>query len=233
MCDSIFLRIHWFRILTSRSVADIGKFRLFQAYACLSDVAKRRAFELEKSRNFCWECKRIPYVRTVPSPTTRPNTGPEPRRKIHGLDEVKVRFREEARVIENCLRASAVLRRELVNDPSCDGRFAGKLDRLRACKESPIFDPAHYIFDGYPHLRTRVKNTSSGEFRCFHGMGSSGYGQRIGTKKSDSPIFMGMTGSGLARSRSSCVRSWPKEIANSHSIWGMRVGSFLYLFFPC
>lgn len=133
--------------------------------------------------------------------------GPEPRRKIRGLDEVKIRFREEARVIENCLRVSAVLRRELANDPSCDGRFGGKLDWLRACKESPIFDPAHYVFDEYPHLRTRVKNTSSGEFWGFHGTGSSRCGLRIGTRKSDSPIFMGMTGRGLAKSRSSCVRS--------------------------
>lgn len=112
-------------------------------------------------------------------------------------------------MIENCLRANAVLRRELphsVNNPSCGDSPGGKPNGLGARKESPIFDPSHYLSDGYPHLRARVKDANSGEFWGFRGMGNN-CGQRIGTKMGDSPIFMGKTRSGLSRSRPSRVRS--------------------------
>ncbi|KAK4786910.1 hypothetical protein SAY86_010743 [Trapa natans] len=174
-----------------------------EAHACLSDSARRKAFNSEKLRNFCWECKRVPYVTVAQDPTT-PNAAPRPnsRRTLHGLEEIKVRLMEEARVIENCLRANAVLRRELPHSVShqLSGEpFEGKHDGLGAKKESPVFDPSNYVLDGYPHMRTRVKNTNLGEFWSFRG---------IENKMGDSPIFMGKTGSGLPRSsRSSQARS--------------------------
>ncbi|KAK9288961.1 hypothetical protein L1049_017432 [Liquidambar formosana] len=136
-----------------------------EAFGCLSDNVKRRAFDLERRKNFCIECNKIPF-KTCNPPTSsiaaklnglNPADRSRSSKILRGLKGIRDRFKEEARVIENCLRATAASGKEspLFNHPS-DCLFKGSYFNQGTRKESPIFNPSDYLFPGYPHLRTRI-----------------------------------------------------------------------------
>lgn len=170
-----------------------------EAYSCLSDDAKRKAFDLDRWKNLCWDCQRFP---PPSSDSLKPVDGWRPQRIFPGFKDIRERFREEARVIERCLRAAAALKQRAINISS-NTACASKTHLGSAHKESPIFDPSLYKADGYPHLRTRTCKMSD-NFRC------SSHRERSKSGEFGSPIFMGKKASaekGMSSSRSVCLRS--------------------------
>ncbi|XP_010245462.1 PREDICTED: pre-mRNA-splicing factor cwf23 [Nelumbo nucifera] len=124
--------------------AEVAFKLVLEAYTCLSDAAKRKAFDAQRWKNFCPECNQsLHRACNVPgrSDTEKPRRL-DPRcwsrsksnnKILQGLKEVRDRFKEEAKVIENCLRAYESSK-----------------------KESPLFDPSERLFQDYPHRRTRI-----------------------------------------------------------------------------
>ncbi|KAA8548975.1 hypothetical protein F0562_000659 [Nyssa sinensis] len=132
-----------------------------EAYACLSDDAKRRAFNLERRNSFCNECNRVPY--STCNPPINSNAAkikglfPAGRLKsnkfLRRLKDIRTRFKEEVTVIETCLRANTTSRKELpISNPSRKEFPIFNPSR----KESPVFNPSDYVFEGYPHHRTCI-----------------------------------------------------------------------------
>lgn len=177
-----------------------------EAYECLSNSTKRRAFDLERWRNFCFECNKS-------NPTNSNNSSKNKAswskscRFLGGLKDIRERFREEARVIENCLRtnAASATRKEssssLFNLPA--NLFRSNSQR-RNYKETPTFNPSDYVFEGYPHVRTRMykKPDSFWYFQAGHGLNCE-----RGRGKYDSPIFEVRSEREAFRSKSACVHS--------------------------
>lgn len=73
---------------------------------------------------------------------------------------MRERFKEEAKVIENCLRANSMSRKEspLYNPVSYIQR-SNSLHRFE--KETPVFNPSDYMHQGYPHMRSHVYKNSA------------------------------------------------------------------------
>lgn len=175
-----------------------------QAYSCLSDGVKRRDFNLKRWKSFCIECNRIPY-RTNKSPTSKHKTR-KPAANwsksfnvLTSLRDIKERFKEEARVIESCLsrQESPVMR-------SADD-FLRSNTLGRTGKESPVFNPADYIFQGYPHLRNRIYDNKPENWWQLQRDDTQRYEQRRGVY--NSPIFEKKSDNGMFKSKSTCVRS--------------------------
>lgn len=122
--------------------AEIAFKLVAEAYACLSDKAKRKAFNIERRYIFCkecsWQCpsETSDFAGVDAGNLKRSNTADQGKsnKVLKALKEVSNRFKEEAKVIENCLRVNAKSRG----------------------KESPPFDPSNYeMFPNYPHYRSR------------------------------------------------------------------------------
>jgi len=68
---------------------------------------------------------------------------------------MRERLKEEAKVIQNCLRANLRSKKEspLYNpaDYRHGSRFQHKVER-----ELPVFNPMEYLYQGYPHMRGHV-----------------------------------------------------------------------------
>ncbi|TXG60660.1 hypothetical protein EZV62_015233 [Acer yangbiense] len=189
----------------------------------VSLIVLRRAFNMKRWKDFCIECNKIPYTNCKLSPIQpthsskhkawKPANWPSKSYKfLRNLRDIKERFKEEARVIENCLSSStttttttiASSRQEpsLVN-PSENLFRSNTLSKTR--KESPIFDPSDYIFQGYPHLRNPI-NGKPKDCWYFHKENTQKCKQ--GRGMSDSPIFENRTYKGrMFKSKSTCVRS--------------------------
>lgn len=177
-----------------------------EASTCLSDSAKRRAFDLERWKNFCLECNKIPYTNrnfSVPKPKGWNHTSQSKSHKIwRGLKDIRERLREEAKVIENCLKTRATSRKEspLFNPPSY--LFPSN---QRTQKESPIFNPSDYSFQGYPHLRTRIYKKP--ENYWYLQTGNIMKCEPGSWRNNDTPIFEVRSESAILRSKSTCMRS--------------------------
>ncbi|KAF2289137.1 hypothetical protein GH714_029065 [Hevea brasiliensis] len=132
--------------------AEIAFKLVLEAYSCLSDNVKRRAFNLERGKNFCFECNGVPYIRCNSSSNVytsklqelNPANHSRSSRILQGLKDIRERFKEEAKLMENCLKANAALRKgsPLFNAP--DHLYQSNT-RCRSRKESPIFDPSDYL----------------------------------------------------------------------------------------
>ncbi|XP_047149662.1 J protein JJJ2 [Vigna umbellata] len=148
--------------------AEIAFKLVSEAYACLSNAAKRKAFDLERYKHFCIECKRIPYT----SSNVPVNSGGRGFRAWNiitrsrsfklwrNIREMRERFMDEANVIENCLRTNSMSRKE-----SPGQNPVGFLHRSKSLhrfeKETPVFNPSDYLYQGYPHLRSNIYKNSS------------------------------------------------------------------------
>ncbi|CAJ1963324.1 unnamed protein product [Sphenostylis stenocarpa] len=140
--------------------AEIAFKLIYEAYMCLSDAAKRKAFDLKRYKNFCFECNRIPYTsKKVPVPgnpngssfkTRNINSGSRSYKVWRNLREVRERLKEEAKVIENCLQVNLMSKKESPLYNPADYR-QDKVER-----EIPVFNPMKYVYQGYPHLRGHV-----------------------------------------------------------------------------
>ncbi|KAK7264668.1 hypothetical protein RJT34_32278 [Clitoria ternatea] len=149
--------------------AEIAFKLVSEAYACLSDAANRNAFDSERYKHFCYVCKRIPYTSSnVPG-----NSGGSGFRAwdiisrsrsfkfLRNIRDIRERLRDETKVIENCLRTNSMSRKE-----SPPHNPVGLIHRSKSLhsfeKESPVFNPSDYLYQGYPHLRSHIyKNNST------------------------------------------------------------------------
>ncbi|ESW26311.1 hypothetical protein PHAVU_003G108500 [Phaseolus vulgaris] len=148
--------------------AEIAFKLVSEAYACLSNAAKRKDFDVERYKHFCIECRRIPYT----SSNAPVNSGGSGFKAWHiitrsrsfklwrNIREMRERFMDEAKVIENCLRTNSMSRKE-----SPRQNPVGFLHRSKSLhryeKETPVFDPSDYLYQGYPHLRSNIYKNSS------------------------------------------------------------------------
>ncbi|KAH7859248.1 hypothetical protein Vadar_033620 [Vaccinium darrowii] len=126
--------------------AEVAFKLVSEAYECLSQDAKRAEFNLERQSSRCIECNRGPYAssnaRSNHSAATRGflPTERSSQKNKHGFKDLRTRFSEEIKVIENCLRATKAATKEFSS--------------FNTRKEHPIFNPSDYRFTGYPHQRT-------------------------------------------------------------------------------
>lgn len=183
-----------------------------QAYTCLSNGAKRRAFDLERRKNFCFECNTIPYTtcsaprKSNASKSSECNLTSRSRshKVLQGLKGIRERFKEEAKVIENCLRANATSREESPLFNPSEYLFPRNNNNNRTRKESLVFNPSDYTFQGYPHLRTRICKKPDNFWYLQSGR-MMNYEQ--GSRRYDTPIFEVRSETAMLRSKSACVRS--------------------------
>lgn len=148
--------------------AEIAFKLVSEAYACLSNAAKRKAFDLERCKQFCFECKRIPFTScNVPGNSSSSGfkawniiTRSRSFKLWRNIRDMRERFMDEAKVIENCLRTNSMSRKE-----SPLHKTLGYLNRSKSLhgfdKETPVFNPSDYLYQGYPHLRRDIYHNSS------------------------------------------------------------------------
>ncbi|XVE82203.1 hypothetical protein DITRI_Ditri15bG0128500 [Diplodiscus trichospermus] len=194
--------------------AEVAFKLVSEAYTCLSDNVRRRAFNTERWKYFCMECNRIPYssinyLGNSQNSSSKLKAHDPPRTGIilQGLKDMRDRFKEEIRVIENCLRVNSMPRREspLFNpSPSNNGCQSKVKHKSQNHRESPVFEPSDYVFHGYPHLRSQIYQKPQ-SFWHLHRRSVEGRG------KFDSPIFENASATGIFRgmfkSKSVCIHS--------------------------
>lgn len=142
---------------------------------------KRGAFDSERWKLFCRDCKGIPYTTTPCNPSS--HSSPSKLKPLmQDLRDIRDRLKEEARVIENCFKTNAASREESPLFNPSDYQFQGyphhrslyykkpeslwylqgskAMETLRSKenlrRESPLFNPSDYLHQGYPHYRTRI-----------------------------------------------------------------------------
>ncbi|PUZ36212.1 hypothetical protein GQ55_9G020500 [Panicum hallii var. hallii] len=124
-----------------------------EAHACLTDKARRRAFDAERRASFCAACHDRHAARSPPAAAGRlraaagskqrvaadaqaVSRSKEGTRAAQALQDVQNRLRDECRVIDGCLRAN--------NAAAC----------ARRRQSFPLFDPSdRRRFPDYPHVR--------------------------------------------------------------------------------
>ncbi|KAI3459245.1 hypothetical protein Pfo_015908 [Paulownia fortunei] len=145
-----------------------------EAYFCLSDSARRAAFDLERKSISCIKCNTFPHTNTDPpthtdvkirvpyQETSRFN------RVQRRMMELRTKLKEEAIIIEKCLLSNATgTRRELVNARGTR-------------RELPVFNPSDYQYKGYPQHRT-INHKNLDDLRagfkigniCMHNMAAN------------------------------------------------------------
>ncbi|KAF1876238.1 hypothetical protein Lal_00006869 [Lupinus albus] len=125
----------------------------------------------ERHKNFCFECKRIPYTsHNVVAPGNSNGSGfkvwniisrSKPCKLWRNIRDIRDRFREEAKVIDDCLHANSMMSRK---EPS----LYNPLDYIQRSKslhrfekETLVFNPSDYLHLGYPHLRNQIYKNSA------------------------------------------------------------------------
>lgn len=105
------------------------------------------------------------------------------------IKDIRERFKEEAKVMENCLRANTMSRKEespLYNPAS---RLERSKSQHRVEKESPVFNPSDYLYQGYPHLRNQIYKNSETFWYLQAENNVLNHNERGGGAKYDSPVF--------------------------------------------
>lgn len=184
-----------------------------EAHACLTDKARRRAFDAERSTSFCTACHQRKRSSSL-APTARHRTtdrrtaaaaNNSNTQQAHGggrrtpapttpqaLREVQDRLRDECRVIESCLRANG----------------AG----ARRRQSFPLFDPSdRQRFPDYPYTRPPpFAGCRPAEFWPFEEhLGADQYqnqrGCRGGGSSRESPVYQ--------------IRTAPERTARTKRSW--------------
>ncbi|KAH6780162.1 hypothetical protein C2S52_011399 [Perilla frutescens var. hirtella] len=127
----------------SNSKAETAFKLVSEAYSCLSDTARRRAFDAESSSISCIKCNPNSYKTDHTNVKIQKQSQETSRYNLlqTRMRELRNKLAEEATIIEKCLIANAASRKEHVNAHG-------------ARKETPIFDPSDYLHRSYPHPRT-------------------------------------------------------------------------------
>ncbi|KAK7246354.1 hypothetical protein RIF29_41221 [Crotalaria pallida] len=147
--------------------AEIAFKLVSEANACLSDAAKRKAFNLKRYQNFCIECNRIPYNScNVPGNSNSSNvkawntsSSIKSSKIWRNIKDMRERLKEEAKVIENCLQANSMQKNEspLYNPADYINR---RRVHHRFEKEIPVFNPSNYFYQDYPHPMSNAYKSS-------------------------------------------------------------------------
>lgn len=73
---------------------------------------------------------------------------------------MREKLKEEAKVIENCLRKNSVSKKESpIYNPSKNHLHGGRCQH-RVEREIPVFNPSNYKYQSYPHSRDNVYKNS-------------------------------------------------------------------------
>ncbi|WOL18445.1 hypothetical protein Cni_G27240 [Canna indica] len=121
--------------------ADLAFKIVSEAYTCLSDKAKRKAFNLVRENNFCKECYNTfhhsmdnnndaMHKQRIACKSARQAWSNSSSRMINTWRQLQKRFRDECEVIESCLRANQAY-----------------------WEESPLFDPYEHVGGASAALR--------------------------------------------------------------------------------
>ncbi|PSR85097.1 Chaperone protein like [Actinidia chinensis var. chinensis] len=119
--------------------AEVAFKLVSEAYGCLSEAKKRAEFNFQRQNSYCSECNRI-------GPHAAKTKGVFPTQKlrsqkiIQGLKDLRARFAEEIRVIENCLKATSTKESPIFNPR----------------EDHPIYNPSEYLSRGYAQQRTGI-----------------------------------------------------------------------------
>lgn len=173
--------------------AEIAFKLVSEAYICLSDAAKRKAFDLKRYKNFCHECNKIPYTSikvsgnsiTSSFKTWNVTSGSRSSKIWRNIREMRERLKEEAKVIENCLRANSMSKKECPLYNPSDYRH-GNRSQHKVEREIPVFSPLKYLYQGYPHLRGNVYKNSE---TCWYLQTQNRVHNNKGEAKYASPVF--------------------------------------------
>ncbi|CAN6280686.1 unnamed protein product [Urochloa humidicola] len=170
--------------------AEVAFKIISEAHACLTDKARRRAFDAERRTSFCTACHDRHAARSSSSSPAaasagdRPratggkqraaapaaNRSKQPRAAPAALREVQNRLREECRVIDGCLRANSAA--------AC----------ARRRQSFPLFEPSDRLrFADYPHVRPPFGNAEFWRFE--ERLGRADQNQRWCRGGGESPIY--------------------------------------------
>ncbi|XP_057806061.1 uncharacterized protein LOC131021008 isoform X1 [Salvia miltiorrhiza] len=141
-----------------------------QAYLCLSDSTRRRAFETERKTISCIKCNPNSSKKIDAKPSQEASRNS---RLLTRMRELRARLAEESTIIDKCLMANAASRREPAN-------------ALGTRKESPIFNPSDYQHKSYPHHRTAAGQKRLEDLRAALKMGNTSFHNGA---NQDYPIF--------------------------------------------
>lgn len=190
---------------------------LSQAYSYLTDNIKRGAFNLERSKNFCIKCNRIPYTlgnnlskSHAPKVAVESNAANRSKWLRNRVREMKQRFKEEIKVMENCLKANSASRKEAPLFKPSDNCHFHSNTRSVTRKESPVFDPSDYLLKGYPHIRTRIYRKPENFWDLQREDTLNNYGGQgtvTGRSYHDFPVFEKRSGRGTLKESAACVYS--------------------------
>ncbi|XP_012453243.1 uncharacterized protein LOC105775258 isoform X1 [Gossypium raimondii] len=150
--------------------ADVAFKLVSEAYSCLSDNVKRRAFNSERWKHVCTECSNNnphpnpnPLINNTQNPSKpksqqHPINSSKPGKSLQILTDIRSRLKEEIRVIEHCLKVNSRKESPVFNPSNNHHCHNGIKHRIQ--RETPIFEPSEYAFHGYPHLRSEVYRES-------------------------------------------------------------------------
>ncbi|KAI3923874.1 hypothetical protein MKW92_011738 [Papaver armeniacum] len=141
-----------------------------EAYICLTDKAKRTTFDFERTKKSkCEECDKARRPRSDSVNLHLHKDGAKKNTKC-SREVLKERFIQESIVIQNCLKAH---------------KATSKLG-----EEYPVFDPANYMFQDYPHRRTQVSHRYSVDYSLYpRKENAPTFDQTRRGIKCESPIF--------------------------------------------
>ncbi|KAI3972007.1 hypothetical protein MKX01_030208 [Papaver californicum] len=134
-----------------------------EAHICLTDKAKRATFDFKRKKSKCEDCdKARPRSSNIHKDVAKKNTK-------CSREVLKERFIQQNIVTQNCLKAH--------------NKATSKLG-----EGYPVFDPANYMFQDYPHYRTQLSHRHSGDYLYPRKENTPMFNQTRGIK-CESPIF--------------------------------------------